>query len=255
MKDGRATSLPSAPQAPREAAGGTPARYASELLCVWCGPAAIAFFTVGFLAGGFLPPVSPASNAAEVVSYWSDGLDLRRFGIICFGVGGILFIPFAVAIATQLRRIEGPGSPLAATQVAASAVTAVLVIVYTMMLMSMLFRLERAPEITQALNDLAWIPFVGVFAPNMLQAITLGIGVLADKHPVPLLPRWVAWYSLWYAFASLTGCLTGFFRTGPFAWNGLLAFYVAAVVFFLWYVVVFVALRRAVLAAPVAGMR
>lgn len=37
-----------------------------------------------------------------------------------------------------------------------------------------------------------------------------------------------------------------FFHTGPFAYNGFIAFYVAATAFFAWYVVVFVVLRRSI---------
>lgn len=239
-------------QAGQPAAGDhTPSRHLSELIAVWCGPAAVVFFGIGFMLGGLIPPASPADSAADVVGYYSEhDLDARRAGVICLCVGCILFIPFAAAIATQLRRIEGPGSPLAATQIAAGAVTAALGIVYSMMMMSILFRLDRSPETTQAMNDLAWVPFVGVWQPSTLQAIVLGLGVLMDRRAVPTLPRWLGYFSIWYALAALTGTLTGFFHDGPFAWNGAIAFYIAASLFFFWYIAIFVVLRRSVRSQP-----
>ena len=38
-----------------------------------------------------------------------------------------------------------------------------------------------------------------------------------------------------------------FFKTGPLAWNGLIAFYLAFLVFAMWFPVAFYLLRKAVL--------
>jgi hypothetical protein len=230
---------------------GTPRRYYSELLAAWCGPAAVTFFAVGFIGGRFIPPASPASSAAEVVNYWNHDLDARRFGVICFCIASTLFVPFAAAIAAQLRRIEGPGSPLAATQVGCAAVAAALGTAYSMMMMAILFRLDRPPEITQALNDLAWIPFVGVWQPTTVQALVLGAGILMDRRTGSVLPRPLGYFSIWYGLAAATGGLTGFFHGGPFAWNGPIAFYLDATLFFFWFVPVFWLLRRRILAESI----
>ena len=42
------------------------------------------------------------------------------------------------------------------------------------------------------------------------------------------------------------GGLITFFKTGPFAWNGLLAFWVPLVIFFVWFLVMFVALLKTI---------
>ena len=51
---------------------------------------------------------------------------------------------------------------------------------------------------------------------------------------------------LWTAFLFIPGGLVTFFKAGPFAWNGLLAFWVAAAVFGSWFIVMSVVVRRAV---------
>jgi hypothetical protein len=50
---------------------------------------------------------------------------------------------------------------------------------------------------------------------------------------------------VWAALTDAVGALVGLFHSGPFAWNGLISFYVAGAGFFGWYVAVFIALRRA----------
>lgn len=55
---------------------------------------------------------------------------------------------------------------------------------------------------------------------------------------------------------SLPGGLVTFFKSGPFAWNGILAFWLPLTVFGIWYGVMFMLLRKAILgqvAVPLVG--
>ncbi|MGW3953030.1 hypothetical protein ACWEKM_19415 [Streptomyces sp. NPDC004752] len=73
--------------------------------------------------------------------------------------------------------------------------------------------------------------------PAIGQATVVGVAILADKRPTPLLPRWSAYLSFWMAFLFLPSMLLTFFKTGPgpFAWNGILSFWVAAGAFGAWF--------------------
>jgi hypothetical protein len=59
-------------------------------------------------------------------------------------------------------------------------------------------------------------------------------------------PRWFGFLSIWCGLLYTPGALTFFFKTGPFAWNGLLTFYIAATAFFLWIVSLVILLLRAI---------
>jgi hypothetical protein len=63
------------------------------------------------------------------------------------------------------------------------------------------------------------------------------VAIFTDKSPMPVFPRWAAWYSLFMAFGSLTGSLIPFVVAGPFAWNGVIGFWVAAAVYFAWFAI------------------
>lgn len=67
--------------------------------------------------------------------------------------------------------------------------------------------------------------------------------MLAQDPEREVLPRWLGFYNLWTAFLTLPGLLLIFFRTGAFAWNGVLVFWVVATVFGGWYLVMFTVLR------------
>jgi hypothetical protein len=70
--------------------------------------------------------------------------------------------------------------------------------------------------------------------------------VLNDSDPEPLFPRWLGFLNLWVALAYVPGSLLAFFKSGPFAWNGIFAFWLAGTVFTVWFIGMTVTLLRAV---------
>jgi hypothetical protein len=107
------------------------------------------------------------------------------------------------------------------------------------------FRPERPPDITQAFNDFAWIVTVMPFMLAVTQNLALGFTIISDKQPEPIFPRWVGFFNLWVALLFLPGGLLTFFKVGPFAWNGILAFWVPACVFGPWFFVISISVMRA----------
>ena len=55
-----------------------------------------------------------------------------------------------------------------------------------------------------------------------------------------------SYLNFWLAVLMLPSLMLTFFKIGPFAWNGLLAFYVPSGGFFVWIFVMFIAVLRAV---------
>ena len=55
-------------------------------------------------------------QAAEVAAFYRTDTNLIRIGLIILGFGCVLYLPWCAAITTQMRRIEGPHSVLAWSQ-------------------------------------------------------------------------------------------------------------------------------------------
>ena len=108
------------------------------------------------------------------------------------------------------------------------------------------FRVDRAPELIQLLNDMAWIPFVGITATAATQVVCFGIAVLIDRRERPIFPRWLGYYNLWVALMFTPGTFNVFFHNGPLAWNGIIAWYLPLVVFATWMIVNPIYLSKAV---------
>lgn len=84
-------------------------------------------------------------------------------------IGGGLFLPFGVALAAQIRRIEGRSSPMAYLQLGGSTFLSTSTVIYVFMMFMLFFRPGRPPEVMLAFSGLAWLPFIGVWQPVRCQ--------------------------------------------------------------------------------------
>ncbi|ORA11423.1 hypothetical protein [Mycobacterium arosiense] len=190
----------------------------------------------GFLLAQIIPPPGPY-DAHTTARYFHDYLDLKRLGIICVIVAGTMMIPFGAAVADRLRRVEGVGTTAANTELGAAIASATLLMVFGPMVLVGLQRPDMPESTYQLINHATWMAWGGLWEPGALQAVATATAIFCDKSPSPVFPRWFGWYSLFMAFGSLMGSLIPFFTGGPFAWNGAVGFFVAAMVYFAWFAI------------------
>lgn len=204
-------------------------------LCAWSGVACIVLMALGFaVIAGFIPPPSPNDSVLQTARLFIEHKDAIRIGMILSMISSALLMPFAVSITVQMRRIEGPHSPLAFVQLGLGSIF-VLEFIYLIFFWQVAtFRADRAPEIIQLLNDMAWIPFVGLSSTLILQSAVFGWVILTDRRERPILPRWLGYFNIFAALMFVPGTFNVFFKTGPFAWDGLFAFYIPVAVFVVW---------------------
>lgn len=205
-------------------------------LCAWSGVAMISLFILGFwVIGGFVPPPDPSDGAQAIADRYAENRDGIRVGMIISAYGALLLLPWAAAIGTQLRRIEGRDGVWSHIQLVAAGLS-VLVFEYILFFwITATYREERSPELIQLINDLGWLPFVGIAGTAILQAVAIGIAILSDPRERPILPRWVGYGNLWCALLFSPGAVAVFFKDGPLAWNGILSWYTVLTVFSLWF--------------------
>jgi hypothetical protein len=218
----------------------------SQRLAAWTGPLFCLLFAIGMVGlARFIPPPRADASLADVVRLYAEHTDRLRAGLVLMMIGAGFQASWGAAITTQLKRIEGAHSPMSWTNLACTAANVLVVTLPVMIMIAAAFRPERSPEITQALQDLAWILFVMVFPPVMVQNLAIATAVLGDATQ-RVYPRWVGYFNAWCAVLLLPAVLLPFFRSGPFAWQGILEFWLAGTVFFGWVVVMTVATLGAV---------
>jgi hypothetical protein len=138
-------------------------------------------------------------------------------------------------ISVQMKRIEGPYSlPLTYTQLVAGACTVLEIILPLMLWQGVAYRPDRDIELTQTLNDIAWLIFLGTTTTVLIQNLVIGMITLQDKSPEPVFPRWYAYFNFFAVAGVMPAGFVVFFRTGPLAWNGIIVWGIGVAVFFVW---------------------
>jgi hypothetical protein len=96
--------------------------------------------------------------------------------------------------------------------------------------------------------------FVAITSTPVLQTLAIGTAIFldtADGRSDPVFPRWAGYLNYWAALLFLPGSVTVFFHTGPFAWNGILTWYLPLSVMAAWIVVMSILLLRAIAAEDI----
>jgi hypothetical protein len=213
--------------------------------CASCGYLFVALFFAALLVCHWIPPMVPSWSATQVATFYADHVNSIRAGLVLMLFGAVVTAPFVAALSSLIRRIDPRLAPLAAAQLVCGAANVAAIFVPVLIFTATAYRPDRSPDITMALNDVAWIALVMNAFPAIGQAVVVGVAILADRRPVPLLPRWSAYLNFWMAFLFAPSVLLTFFKTGPFAWNGILSFWVAAGAFGAWFLVMTYLLVRA----------
>jgi len=213
---------------------------------IWCGPAFVAFLFIGLLLPGWIPPPSPMQSPAEVAAMYQANPNLIRLGMLLILTGSGFILPFVAAISTQMRRMQGVSRFAVYLQLGAGSAAALVLLLPPIVLATAAFRPDRDPQVLSALNDLGWLMFITPFPLACAQNVAIAIGTFMDHRPDPVFTRWLAYFNLWVALLFVPGGLAVFFKVGPFAWAGLLSFWVAAGIFGTWFVVMAVMLHKAV---------
>lgn len=217
-----------------------------QRLCVWAGPVFIVLYVLAFWGlAGYLPPQPPTTTPAELVSFYTQHQLGIRSGQLLSMIFSTLLFPWFGIISMQIARIEGRVPILALIQFGGATLLVVFFQICSMIWIGASYRPDIDPLTLRTMHELGWLIFVMVFPSYVLQLFCIGIAGLMDKRPQPLFPRWVCFFNLWVAVGGAGGGLAVFFYSGPFAWNGLIGFWIPVITFGSWlFVMVPVLLRN-----------
>jgi hypothetical protein len=220
----------------------------TQLVCLWTVPAMGLFLLIAFLTfPGFFPPMSPTMSAQQVADFYREHASETRFSMVTFNIFGIMLLPFYSVIVVQMQRMSTPSKVLGYCYLTAAVSGATVFAMADIMWLLAAFRPDRNPELVQLLNDMAWMIFVAPVGMIFVQNLCLAFAVFLDSGERPILPRWVAPFSLVIAAAIAPAAGASVVTTGPFAWNGAVSFWLRLVALSLYVAVMFVVLRTAIL--------
>ncbi len=211
----------------------------------WSGTVYIAFLMIGILPlAGFFPSQPPSWGPEQIAQVYLDNVFGIRAGMVLVLVGSMFYVPWTAILAKTIARVEGGAGILTYCQIIAGCTNVLLTAYPAGWWLIASFRTDRAPELVQLLNDIAWSQFLGVIAPFYFVVISIAYAAFADEDPDPIIPRWVGYFNVWFFLTLLPLSIIFFFHHGPFAWNGVFGFYLPFSIFWIWFIVMTHTLRR-----------
>jgi len=217
-----------------------------QKLCIWAGPVSLACFLIGMSFTGFALPMSSDLGPEEIVAFYQQ----HRVGIRIVGIAGLFcsgfMMMFAAAISAQLQRIEGRTTPWVFVQLMGGVMGNIPFALTGIIWTVAAFRPGRSPEVTQAINDLAWFVLELPAPTAVIQFLAITCVVLGDDSKDPLFPKWVAYLNILVSLAFLPGVTAGLLVDyKAMDWNGAIAYSLPGAASASWILLMFVALRKA----------
>lgn len=222
-------------------------RIDGELILWWTLPVLLVIWIAAFLMfPGFRPPMAPSMPADDVAAFYRLHTAQVQYSMILFNWFGAGLLPVLMLIAMQIRRMAHRTPILRYCVISCAAGGPTLFLVGNLFWLIAAFRPERAPELTQLLNDLAWIAFTAGVPFLIAQSAFIALAILLDDQTHPVLPRWVAYFNIAVAVALAPAAFSALAPEGPFAWDGVLSFWLKSVAVFLWILIMGVVLGQAI---------
>ena len=223
-------------------------RTDGELILFWTLPAvALIWISAFFLFPGFLHPMSPTMSAEEVAGFYRDEAARIRYSMILFNWFGVGLVPVVVLLALQVRRMAHRTPILSYSLIACAGGPPALFLIANMFWLLGAFRPDRAPELTMLFNDLAWITFSVMVSYLIAQCLLLALAIYWDRNDTRVFRPWVAHFNVATAVALMPAAFTALALDGPFAWDGLLSFWLKNIAIATWIVVMGVVLGRTIM--------
>lgn len=204
-------------------------------LLIWSGAFLVACWIVALVGGGFIPPDSPASTPQAVTDFYEDNETRLRAATVVLMITGSFWATWGAVVAVLVRQMERGWPLLTFTTVALVGGGYVFFECVALFWGVAAFRPgEIDPQTTMTLHDLGWFAMLFDWPPFALFNVVIAIAIFRDHNVPTVFPRWVAYFCLYCAFIFIPAGAIIFFKTGAFAYNGLLALYVPLAVFFFW---------------------
>ena len=218
------------------AAMSTDEEYGLWRLCLWTGPIFMVVFIVFWgVAGHNIPPWNADLPASTIAEWFRSEVNTIRGGMVIAMTTAPLYAVWGLGIGRVMGQAVGQRSLLIDLQVWGAGLTVIPVLVSTSFWLTGAYRPEGLPDhLLQMLYDMAWLLIDLAYFTTSIQLFAVGAGFLKDRRAQPLVPKWLSWYAIWVGFMFIAECLMPFFKSGPFARDGLLNFWIEFLIWFVW---------------------
>ena len=207
---------------------------------------AVNWIAAFILFPGFLPPMSPKWSATQVAAFYQQHTARVRYSMILLNWFCVALVPILMLVVERMRGMAHRTPILRYCVIGVAGAAPIVFLTSTVFWMLAAFRPDRAPDLTQLYNDLAWITFTCGVPFLVSLCLFIALAVYLDDQERPVFARWVAHFNIVIAIALVPAGFAGLTLIGVVAWDGLLSFWVNNVAIGGWLLVMAVVLGRSI---------
>jgi len=227
----------------------------AQTIMIWWG--LIFMFIFGFslwLLLGMAPPPPPTLSPTEVAAFYLQNNVQIKLGAVVTSYTSAFVVPYMVVIGVQMMRLE-KGIPVwSILQLVGGALMSIFLVLPGLFWGIAAYSPMRNPEVTALMHEIGTLTLVTTdqfFIFQMIAITYVSLTQTIDK--VSAFPRWYGWLTLWIAIAFEVGAIAFIPKTGPFAWNGAVVFWMPFILFGVWITVTSVCMLAAIKRQRLAG--
>lgn len=198
-----------------------------HLAVAWTGPLCLFTFFAGWIVLSHnYPPPDPMFTAQELVDNYylkyRSGIMLGMSLAACFGM---FYLPWTCLLSAQMMQRE-KAPVLALMQLTGGLLTAWILVMCPCI---WVWCAESAgtvdPQLTRTLHFIAWYIFNMTWMITAIQFVAIGVFALMDTRKPVMISRGLGWFAIVISITFIPLTFLPYFKSGPFAINGLWAFH------------------------------
>ena len=226
---------------------GLKSRKRDQWIAFWMVPAFFNVFGLVFVPlSWMMPPRSPSAPEQQIIDFMQSHNLLIACALLTLVYG---FAPVGNSIyLIQIKRMSV--SPVFRYTLMVGSITGAIVgMLFPMFCFGLgAFRSGYRPSILVMLYDFGYLAFIGSLGCFCIMWMAFALAIILDENNV--LPKWLGYYTLWQYVTELIAAPVWIAKSGPFAWNGLMTFWLAMALYVPWQIIVYVCIYRSIKNQP-----
>jgi hypothetical protein len=182
-----------------------------------------------------VPPPTAKLSATQIAHWYAIRHTKIRLGAMVASWTSAFMVPLAIVVAAQIERQERGRKVWTWMTITGGSLMSIFLVLPPLFWGVAAFTPHRAPQVTALMHELGMLTLVTTdqYYVFMWVAIVVISLIPATARHSPF-PRWFGYFTAWTAIMFEAGAFAFLPRTGPFAWNGLLVFWVPLILFGVW---------------------
>lgn len=182
-----------------------------------------------------LPTLPPSWTATQIAAHYREYSTGILAGAVLIMFSSMMVATFSGILCCYIKKTEGEFTPITYSFLAISAWGWGSFFMSGIAFSVAAFRPENSDETIRVLSDLAIMLLIIPGIVQVLQSGLLAVATFNQKPGVEIFPRWYGYFNAFVAAVNIPAATVALFKIGPFAWNGVLGYWVELILFGPWF--------------------